>query len=103
VEINPFDLRNSKASVEIVKAAAGGADTILGIVTDADNFARIVVHAPGASSSVVTPAAPEPDGAQVPLDTTTAQLIFQVKLPGQPPVNLTIPYDPVQHRFMRFR
>ena len=42
------------------------------------------------------------DGIERPLDVTVAQLVFQVNVGGQLTA-LSIPYDPVQHRFMRFR
>jgi hypothetical protein len=100
VSANSFDLRSGKATVELVKAAAGGADTIFSIGSDSDNFARFVVHTPGAPSTLLT--TPGRAGIEAPLDTTTALLVFQVKVGGQLTA-LSIPYDPVQHRFMRFR
>jgi protocatechuate 3,4-dioxygenase beta subunit len=100
VSANSFDLRNGKATVELVKAAAGGADTIFGIGSDSDNFARFVVHTPGAPSALITTTARE--GIEGLLDATTALLVFQVKVGGQLTA-LSINYDPVQHRFMRFR
>src|SRR6185503_17462500 len=60
---------------------------------DLENFSRFVVRtgggSPGASKK-----------GEVKLD--VAQLIFQVKTGGQL-TSASIPYDPVQHRFMRFR
>ncbi len=100
VSANSFDLRNGKATVELVKAAAGGADTVFGIGSDSDNFARFVVHTPGAPSAVINPSRRE--GIEGLVDTITALLVFQVKVGGQLTA-LSIPYDPVQHRFMRFR
>src|SRR5262249_26632402 len=40
VSANSFDLRNGSASVELVQAATGGADTIFAVGTDSDNFYR---------------------------------------------------------------
>jgi hypothetical protein len=101
VSANSFDLRNGKVSVEVVKAASGGADTIFAIGSDADNFYRFLVHTPGASTSL-TPALAARNGIESPLDATTAQLVFQVRIGGQVTA-LSINYDPVLHRFMRFR
>jgi len=101
VSTNSFDMRNGKSSVELVKAATGGADTIFAIGSDSDNFYRFLVHTPGAATSLTqTPAIL--NGIEAPLDTTTAQLIFQIRINGQLTA-LSIDYDPVQHRFMRFR
>jgi hypothetical protein len=55
---NSFDLRNGKVSVELVKAATGGADTIFAIGSDADNFYRFLVHTAGGP----TPLAPTAKG-----------------------------------------
>jgi CSLREA domain-containing protein len=99
VSANSFDMRNGKVSVELVQAATGGADTVFAIGSDSDNFARFMVHASGGPIAPVIKGA---DGRQRPLDATTAQLIFQVNVGGQLTA-LSINYDPVQHRFMRFR
>jgi hypothetical protein len=101
VSANAFDMRNGLARVEIVKAATGGADTIFAVGTDVDNFYRFMVHTPGAPTALA-PRAKGRDGIERPLDTTVAQLVFQVNVAGQL-TSLSINYDPAQHRFMRFR
>jgi hypothetical protein len=101
VSANSFDLRNGSAKVELVKAGTGGADSIFAVGTDADNFYRFMVHTPGPPTALALHARGR-DGIERPLDTTTAQLVFQVSVNGQLTA-LSINYDPVQHRFMRFR
>ncbi len=101
VSANSFDLRNGNVGVEVVKAATGGADTIFAIGSDSDNFFRFLVHTAGAPN-LLEPTVKGGNGIEAPLDTTTAQLIFQVKVNGVI-TTLSINYDPVQHRFMRFR
>jgi uncharacterized repeat protein (TIGR01451 family) len=101
VSVNAFDMTGGRAGVELVQAASGGADTIFALSSDSQNFSRFIIHTPGAPS-VLAPTAKGQDGIEKPLDTTVAQLIFQVAL-GGPPDSFNIPYDPAQHRFMRFR
>ena len=101
VAANSFDMRNGKASVEVVKAATGGADTTFAIGSDSNNFFRFLVHTAGAATSLA-PLVKNEYGLEAPLDTTTPQLIFQVKMNGLL-TSLSIDYDPVAHRFMRFR
>ncbi len=97
VSANSFDLRGGSVSVELVQAASGGADTIFAIGSDVDNFYRFMVHIAG---PVPTPGGR--DGIERPSDTAVAQLLFQVNVGGVLTA-LSIPYDPVAHRFMRFR
>jgi len=85
----------------VVKTASGGADTIFAIGSDSDNFYRFMVHSAGTPTSLA-PIARRPNGTQGPLDEAVPLLIFQVKINGQL-TSLSINYDPVQHRFMRFR
>jgi hypothetical protein len=93
VSVNSFDFNNGRATVEVAQTAASGADTIFSIGSDLDNFSRFVVRDGGGAPGIA-------QGIDGPLD--GAQLIFQVKVGGQL-TSLSIPYDPVQHRFMRFR
>ncbi|MBA2702609.1 MAG: SBBP repeat-containing protein [Blastocatellia bacterium] len=93
VSVNSFDFNNATATVEVAQTASNGADTIFSIGSDLDNFSRFVVRAGGGAPGVFKK-------AEVRLD--VAQLIFQVKAGGQL-TSVSIPYDPVQHRFMRFR
>ena len=60
-----------------------------------------MVHTPG-TATALAPTAKGRDGVERPLDATTPQLVFQVKINGVL-TSLSINYDPVQHRFMRFR
>ena len=101
VSANSFDLRNGSTQVEVVKAGTGGVDTIFAVGADVDNFYRFMVHTPG-TATTLAPRARGRDGIERPLDATTAQLVFQVSVGGQL-TSLAINYDPVQHRFMRFR
>src|SRR5207244_11439945 len=87
--------------VEVVKAATGGADTIFAIGSDSDNFYRFMVHTAGGPTSMPIMYRGL-DGVERPLDTTTSQLLLQVVVAGQL-TTLPIAYDPIQHRFMRFR
>src|SRR6185295_444561 len=101
VSANSFDLRNGSARVEVSQAATGGADTIFAVGADVDNFFRFLVHTPGPPTGLA-PRAKGRDGIEKPLDTTVSQLVFQVNVSGQL-TSLAINYDPVLHRFMRFR
>lgn len=96
VSVNSFDFNNSTATVEVAQTATNGADTIFAIGSDLDNFSRFVVRAGDGAPGVFKPTRNRPG------DTSVAQLIFQVKAGGQL-TSVSIPYDPVQHRFMRFR
>jgi Tol biopolymer transport system component/photosystem II stability/assembly factor-like uncharacterized protein len=93
VSVNSFDFNNATATVEVAQTATNGADTIFAIGSDLENFARFIVrNGPGVPSG--------PKKGEEKLD--VAQLIFQVKAGGQL-TSISIPYDPVLHRFMRFR
>jgi hypothetical protein len=94
VSVNAFDLTNGTAGVEVVQPATGGADTIFAIGRDDENFFRFVVRDGGSGPSL-------PIGNRR-TDTGVTLLIFQVKVAGV--LNsLSIEYNPVLHRFMRFR
>jgi Tol biopolymer transport system component/photosystem II stability/assembly factor-like uncharacterized protein len=95
VAVNSFDFRSSTATVQVAQIATGEAETIFAIGSDLDNFSRFVVRAGGAASN-------SGKAVRRPLDTAVPQLIFQVRVAGQL-TSLSIPYDPVQHKFMRFR
>jgi Tol biopolymer transport system component/photosystem II stability/assembly factor-like uncharacterized protein len=95
VAVNSFDLRAGTATVQVAQIATGGADTIFAIGSDLDNFSRFVVREGGAAS---TPG----KATHRPTDTGVPQLIFQVKVAGVL-TSLSIPYDSMQHQFMRFR
>jgi Tol biopolymer transport system component len=92
VSVNSFDFNNATATVEIAQIATNGADTIFAIGSDLENFSRFVVRAGSGAPGVF-----RKDGPR-----DAVQLIFQVKAGGQL-TSVSIPYDPVLHRFMRFR
>ena len=98
VSANSFDLRGGSVSVELVQAATGGADTIFAIGSDSDNFYRFVVHSAGPATSL----ARTDKGIEASVAAPVPELLFQVRVGGILTA-LSIPYDPVQHRFMRFR
>jgi len=101
VSANSFDLRGGLVGVELVTAATGGADTFFAIGSDSDNFYRFMVHTAGPATSA-SPTSRGTDGTETPVE-TGAQLIFQIKVGGVLTAATPIPYDPVLHRFMRFR
>ncbi|MFN2511684.1 MAG: carboxypeptidase regulatory-like domain-containing protein [Pyrinomonadaceae bacterium] len=101
VSANSFDLRGGAVSVELVQAGTGGADSIFAIGSDSDNFYRFLVHTAGPDTSLA-PNTRGLNGIETPADTTVPQLVFQVNVGGVLTA-LSIPYDPVQHRYMRFR
>jgi hypothetical protein len=103
VAANAFDIRNAKATVEVVKAASAGADTLFAIGSDSNNFFRFLVHTAGAPLNLQSDEGLDSLKAMPDTTTTTTpQLIFQVKINGQL-TSLSINYDSIQHKFMRFR
>jgi hypothetical protein len=98
VSANSIDMRNGSASVKLVKAATGGADTIFAIGTDSNNFFRFRVGLPGSATG--PPMIESPDAVEGPLD--TSQLFFEVKIAGVL-TSVPITYDPTKPLFMRFR
>ncbi len=95
VSVDSFDFNNAKATVELAQTATGEAETVFAIGSDLDNFSRFVVRAGGGTTGFLK-------GGIKPLDTGVAQLILQVRVAGEL-TSLSIPYDPVLHRYMRFR
>jgi hypothetical protein len=98
----PFDFTGGRISVGVAQAAPGGADTDFAIGTDNTNFFRFVIRSQ--ASAIVNGA--QDNYTETALNTTTAQLIFQVRQDNgelrsypTPPIN----YDPALHRFLRFR
>ncbi len=96
VAVNSFNFKNGTATVEVAETATNGADTVFAIGSDLENFTRFVVRAgdgaPGVSAG----------RNKLRPNTTVPQLIFQVTVGGQL-TSSSIPYDPVEHRYMRFR
>jgi hypothetical protein len=100
VSASPFDLNNGQVSVEVVQAATEGADTIFATGTDSNNFFRFMVHTEDVSNSL--PTVNGDDCKVAPLSGRLSCLLLQAVTAGQ--LNaLNIDYDPVKHRFMRFR
>ncbi|HEV7395728.1 MAG TPA: carboxypeptidase regulatory-like domain-containing protein, partial [Pyrinomonadaceae bacterium] len=94
VAVNSFDFNNAKATVEVVQPAANSAETIFAIGSDLDNYTRFVIRPTGGSNA--------PTKGRGPKQVGTPQLVFQVRVGGQL-TSISINYDPVAHRFMRFR
>jgi hypothetical protein len=94
VAVNSFDFNNAKATVEVVQPAASSAETIFAIGSDLDNYTRFVIRPTGGSNA--------PAKGRGPRQAGTPQLVFQVRAGGQL-TSISINYDPVAHRFMRFR
>ncbi|HEV7397213.1 MAG TPA: FG-GAP-like repeat-containing protein [Pyrinomonadaceae bacterium] len=102
VSASSFDMRSGSASVEVSHAAGGGADTLFAIGSDLSNFYRFVIHTTG-TGTTLAPTVKGRNGIERPLDPSASQLIFQVAVGGGPTQSISIDYDPIQHRFMRFR
>ncbi|MCP9496209.1 MAG: hypothetical protein MSG64_17310 [Pyrinomonadaceae bacterium MAG19_C2-C3] len=95
--VSAINLTNASVSAEIVRAAAGGAETAFAVANNADNFLRFLITTPEASPSASTDAV----GG---LGTPAPQLIFQIRTSSGGMRELKrITYDPVRHRFLRFR
>jgi hypothetical protein len=103
VSSNSFDLTNGAVSLEVVQIAANGAQTIFAIGSGQDNFYRFVA---GNSSNPTIAALLNESRVELadatPFDTTSVFLVFQFKQ-GANTKTVAIPYDPVAHRFWRFR
>ena len=91
--VSAVDVNTSTPSVEVVQAA-GEAQTLFTLGSDVNNNFGFLVQPANAPSS----AKPK---VLIPKD-ATAVLIFQITISGQLTA-FSIPYDPVAHRFWRFR
>ncbi|MFL6211225.1 MAG: carboxypeptidase regulatory-like domain-containing protein [Pyrinomonadaceae bacterium] len=92
--VNAVDLTGRSASVEVMQAAAG-AETIFSVGSDLNNNFSFVVR------ESTSPGAGKADGAGA-REAEMLQLVFQIRVDGVLTA-LSIPYDPAQHRFWRFR
>jgi hypothetical protein len=104
VSVNSFDFSNARASVEVPQAAAGGAETIFGLGSDSSNYFRFVVgpsSSPSFADSGSADSGEQPAPGNAPLDDVLV-LVFQVRINGVA-TQQVIPYDPVAHRYWRFR
>jgi hypothetical protein len=100
VTARAIDFTDATASVEVNQIADNGAQTIFGVGRDERNYFRFIaqdVDAPLSSAAAQA-------GAVSKRSTGLRRLIFQARsagvLNGLPP---SIPFDPVAHRFWRFR
>jgi hypothetical protein len=91
--VSAVDVNASTPSVEVVQAASG-ARTLFSLGSDVNNSFGFLVQ-PASAPTTAKPKVFIPNDA-------TALLIFQITISGQLTA-LSIPYDPVAHRFWRFR
>jgi hypothetical protein len=91
--VSAVDVNTSTPSVEVLQTAAG-AETLFSLGSGGNNNFGFLVQ-PAAAPTTAKPR------VLIPAD-ATALLIFQVTINGQLTA-LSIPYDPVAHRFWRFR
>jgi hypothetical protein len=114
VSVNSFDFTNGAASLEVVRAATGGAVSLFAIGSDSNNYFRSVtgnassLTAFGIDRETLAEAlrAARIDAATLELENPLADapqfLVFQVAQNGVSKT-FAIAYDPVQHRFWQFR
>ncbi|MDQ1557736.1 MAG: hypothetical protein QOD32_796, partial [Pyrinomonadaceae bacterium] len=99
VTVRAVEFNDAQASVEVNETADNGAQTIFGVGHDERNYFRFVAQ--DADPSDFPAGKPQGTGAQ---SVGLRRLIFQARnagvLIGLP---ASIPYDPVQHRYWRFR
>jgi|GEM_PF-3281451 len=102
VTVRAVDFNDTRASVEVVQSTDNGAQTVFGVGSDTQNFFRFIAQDPdvvltpsGASNAKV-------NGDARRLDTGSRQLIFQTRIGGALS-SVSVAYNPVQHRFWRFR
>ncbi|HEX7313869.1 MAG TPA: carboxypeptidase regulatory-like domain-containing protein [Pyrinomonadaceae bacterium] len=99
VSVRAIDLNaNPVVSVEVVQAARGdGTQTVFGLGADNLNWVRFVVQ--NATEPSAAKDGAEARAANGSIDQT---LLFQLGIDGSK-FSTSVPYDPVQHRFWRFR
>jgi hypothetical protein len=102
VSVNNYDLSNSEAAVELVSPGSGGSEALFSIGTDFQNFSRFLVATPAPNRPLVIEQVVN-GVKQAPVEGNMPMLMFQLVQNGVVFLNLAIPYDPVQHRFLRFR
>ncbi|MDQ1591371.1 MAG: hypothetical protein QOG71_1998, partial [Pyrinomonadaceae bacterium] len=99
VTVRSVEFNDAQASVEVNETADNGAQTIFGVGRDERTYFRFVAQ--DADPSDFPAGKPQGTGAQ---SVGLRRLIFQARnagvLIGLP---TSIPYDPVQHRYWRFR
>jgi hypothetical protein len=100
VSVNSFDFTAGQVGVEVVRAAANGAETVFAIGEDEQNFYRFMVGA--GNSAALKDFAPQALARFGILDASTLVLVFQVRVGGVLSQQV-IPYDQAAHRYWRFR
>ncbi|HEX8073006.1 MAG TPA: LamG-like jellyroll fold domain-containing protein [Pyrinomonadaceae bacterium] len=100
VSVRSYDFTGAQASVEVVQAATGGAETAFAIGSDSLNNYRFVVMPAGSAPPEVRAALARAGYGK--LDATTLVLVFQIRISGVL-TQQVLPYDPAAHRFWRFR
>ncbi len=102
VSVRPIELSSSPLiSVEVVQAAQGdGAQTLFSLGADAEHYVRFVVQGASEPTAATKPRA---DSSSSNVSGAAEQtLLFQLSL-GPDKFSASVTYDPVQHRFWRFR
>jgi Tol biopolymer transport system component len=102
VSVRPFDLSGGTAGVEAVQTTTSTAETIFGLGSDNLNNYRFVVTSVGNASPSVKAQLARSGYRWVLTETGALVLVFQVRIAGVVTQEV-IPYDPVAHRFWRFR
>jgi hypothetical protein len=102
VSVNNYDLSNGEAAVELVQAGTAGAQSLFSVGADFQNFTRFLVVSPLPNQPLLIEQVIN-GVKQAPFEGTTPMLMFQFVFQGQVVLNVAIPYDPVAHRFLRFR
>ncbi|HEY9285660.1 MAG TPA: Calx-beta domain-containing protein, partial [Pyrinomonadaceae bacterium] len=100
VTTRSVDFTNATADLRVDQIAAGGAQTIFSVGRDDQNFFRFVAQ----EVEVPAPAQPSASGdkARAGASNTLQQLLLQIRNAGVFN-SLSIPYDPVAHKYWRFR
>ena len=102
VGVNNYDFTNGLAAVELALAGMGGAESLFSLGADINNYSRFLVATPLPGQLLRFEEIRE-DGTRHPVESTMPMLMFQIVANGQVILNISLPYDPVAHRFLRFR
>jgi Tol biopolymer transport system component len=104
VTVKPIDMSVSETvQLEVLEVATGpGAQTIFSLGNDRDNFYRFLVEEDAAATGAAR-ARQNKAGAPRQQTAGTLTLKFQSVLGGAATAGQSLPYDPVLHRFWRFR
>ncbi len=102
VSVRALDFNSTPIiGVEVVQAAQGdGAQTLFSLGADAEHYVRFVVQGASEPTAATKPRA---DSSSSNVNASADQtLLFQLSL-GADKFSASVTYDPVQHRFWRFR